>query len=185
MDAARVPVFLLDENQVVRKNELGSLAEITKYAEQRGLEVRHVELKGLFRCGGSDAYDEWVRGFLGLSEEPPFAWEDDGAFTLRLADSPSELERELRRLNDEHASARITAGFCWPWSKPTEDGGLVPDVRIEDWSMPWNNSSDKYVQGSPPRALWATDPGASIRWAVSTRPRDSSMTGPASSSVRT
>jgi DUF2075 family protein len=158
VNAARVPVFLLDENQVVRKKELGSLADITKYAEQRGLEVRHVELKGLFRCGGSDAYDEWVRRFLGRSEEPPFAWEDDGAFTLRVADSPSELERELRRLNDGHGSARITAGFCWPWSKPTDDGRLVPDVRIGDWSMPWNSSSEKYVDGAPPRALWATDP---------------------------
>ncbi|OOC54289.1 hypothetical protein NOSIN_11130 [Nocardiopsis sinuspersici] len=158
VNAARVPVLLLDENQVVRKNELGSLPEIRAYAEKRGLEVRHVELKGLFRCGGSDAYDSWVRRFLGLSGEPPFAWHDDGAFTLRLADSPSEMERELRRLNDEHESARITAGFCWKWSKPTEDGRLVRDVTIGDWSMPWNNNADKPVDGAPPRAFWATDP---------------------------
>ncbi|MGW8526184.1 DNA/RNA helicase domain-containing protein [Nocardiopsis sp. NPDC055824] len=158
VNAARVPVFLLDENQVVRKNELGSLTEIRKYAEQRGLEVRHVELKGLFRCGGSDTYDAWVRSFLGFSDDPPSKWTDDGAFTLRVADSPSELEQELRRLNEEHGTARITAGFCWKWNKPTEEGRLVRDVVIGDWSMPWNNKAEKPVDGAPPRAFWATDP---------------------------
>ena len=60
LQAARVPVFLLDEHQVVRPGELGSLAEITAAAARLGIEVECVELDGQYRCGGSRAYESWV-----------------------------------------------------------------------------------------------------------------------------
>lgn len=66
IDVARTPVFLLDEYQVVRPGEMGSLFEITRFAEAKGLEVVHVELTEQFRCGGSIGYTNWVEGVLGL-----------------------------------------------------------------------------------------------------------------------
>lgn len=158
VNAARVPVFLLDDRQVIRPTEIGSFQEIQRYADERGIEVRHVQLNGLFRCGGSVAYDEWVKRALGMSQSEPFRWEDDGAFILRLAESPSEMEWVLRDLTEKRRSARLTAGYCWPWSDPGEDGTLPEDVRIGDWSMPWNNKRDTVFGGAPSRALWATDP---------------------------
>ena len=53
IDAARVPVFLLDEHQVVRPGEMGTVDEITAYADKRGHEVLHISLDEQFRCGGS------------------------------------------------------------------------------------------------------------------------------------
>ena len=35
-------------------------------------------------------------------------------------------------------TARLVAGFCWPWSDPKSDGTLVEDVVVGDWQMPWN-----------------------------------------------
>ena len=158
VNAARVPVFLLDDHQVIRPTEVGSFAEIQRYADERGIEVRHVQLNGLFRCGGSVNYDLWVKRILAMPPDEPFRWEDDGAFTLRLAESPTEMERCLRELTDQDRSARLTAGYCWKWSEPRENGALPADVRIGDWAMPWNNKQDKPCGGAPPRALWATDP---------------------------
>ncbi|MGP5642070.1 DNA/RNA helicase domain-containing protein [Corynebacterium variabile] len=76
IDVARTPVFLLDENQVVRPGELGSLHEITEFAKSKGLEVQHVELTEQFRCGGSLVYTNWVEEVLGLAEPPQDATED-------------------------------------------------------------------------------------------------------------
>ncbi|WP_376779025.1 DNA/RNA helicase domain-containing protein [Corynebacterium variabile] len=76
IDVARTPVFLLDENQVVRPGELGSLHEITEFAKSKGLEVQHVELTEQFRCGGSLVYTNWVEEVLGLSQPPQDAAED-------------------------------------------------------------------------------------------------------------
>jgi len=37
---------------------------------------------------------------------------------VRLADDPTELEREIIRLNADGIGARMMAGFCWSWSDP-------------------------------------------------------------------
>ena len=52
--AARVPVFLLDENQIVRPGELGSVAQITTACQSLHIDVDVIHLGSQFRCGGSD-----------------------------------------------------------------------------------------------------------------------------------
>ena len=43
-------------------------------------------------------------------------------------------EKEKEKPN----SARMVAGFCWPWSSKTDSNGeLVKDVKIGDFAMPW------------------------------------------------
>lgn len=156
--AARVPVFLLDENQVVRPGELGTVGEIEAHAKSLNLAVHKIDLNAQFRCGGSEAYMEWVLRLLGLAPGGPFEWVGDAAFAVQVADSPHELEHMLRTKLDNGYGARLAAGYCWPWSDPRPDGSLVEDVVIGDWSRPWNLKSDRSVGGAPPSMLWATDP---------------------------
>ncbi|RSM79380.1 DUF2075 domain-containing protein [Kibdelosporangium aridum] len=159
IDAARVPVFLLDEHQVVRPGELGTVAQIEAVAKAKNLTVRHVDLNGQFRCGGSRKYEEWVLNLLGLNEEStPIDWKSDDRFELRVADSPEEFEAFLQSKADQGYKARMTAGFCWPWSDANPQSGLVDDVVIGDWRRPWNVKGDRGINGAPPSQLWATDP---------------------------
>jgi len=158
MAVARVPVFLLDEHQVVRPGELGTVEEIEAFARDRGYEVHRVALDDQFRCGGSQAYVQWVQRLLGLESGGPIAWEGDDAFSVQVAESPSALEAALSRHRDEGFGARMTAGYCWPWSDPRKDGTLVDDVVIGSWSHPWNVKGDRAVGGLPPAPLWASDP---------------------------
>jgi len=163
--AARVRVFLLDEHQVVRPGEMGSLHEITSHAEAAGFEVVHVNLDGQFRCGGSRAYLDWVLRLLGLQEGGPVTWTGDelSPFEVRVADSPEEMESLLAEKRQEQDgkpgySARMAAGYCWPWSDPV-DGKLVPDVQIGSWARPWNAKGERRVGDAPPSPLWATEDG--------------------------
>lgn len=155
LDAARVPVFLLDEHQVVRPGEIGTVADIRRHAAAKSLRVQEVSLDSQFRCGGSRVYEEWVLRLLGLDGTVPGSWIGDDQFTVTTAESPYELEAMLRDRLAAGFSARMTAGFCWPWSKPREEA-LVADVVIGDWSRPWNANSDRAVGDAPPSALWAT-----------------------------
>ncbi|MGR7026361.1 DUF2075 domain-containing protein [Geodermatophilus sp. URMC 62] len=158
IDAARVPVFLLDQNQVVRPGELGTVEDIEKAARERGLEVHHVDLSAQYRCGGSEAYIDWVERLLGLKPGGPVPWDGDPNFEVRVVESPSAMEATLAAKLDEHYGARMAAGYCWPWSDPRKDGTLVPDVRIGDWARPWNLKGDRSVGEAPPSALWASEP---------------------------
>jgi RecA-superfamily ATPases implicated in signal transduction len=54
--AARVLVFLIDDHQIARPDEIGSAACIREYAEKYKCTVHEFELEAPFRCNGSDAF---------------------------------------------------------------------------------------------------------------------------------
>ncbi len=157
IDAARVPVFLLDQNQVVRPGEMGTIEDIEKHARERGLDVHQVDLATQYRSGGSAEYVDWVERLLGLAPGGPSPWTSNDRFEVRTAPSPSAVEHALADKLAAHQNARMAAGYCWTWSDPLPDGSLVPDVRIGEWSRPWNLEGDRSVGGAPPAALWASD----------------------------
>jgi hypothetical protein len=156
--AARVPVFLLDEFQVVRPGEQGTVEEIERNAKARGIRVEKINLDAQFRCGGSEEYLLWVKRLLGLTPGGPIEWIGDPRFDVEVVDSPAEMEASLATRIADGYSGRIAAGYCWPWSDPTPEGKLVRDVKIGGWSRPWNLKGDRSVGGAPAAALWATDP---------------------------
>ena len=148
--AARVPVFLLDEHQIVRPGELGTVADIERHAATMNLPVHRIDLDGQFRCGGSEEYVDWVLRLLGLSQAEPTPLEPDPAFPVVIADSPAEMEAILEARMADGYGARMAAGYCWPWSDPRSDGSLVPDVQIDGWARPWNLKGDRAVGDAPP-----------------------------------
>jgi hypothetical protein len=156
--AARVPVFLLDEFQVVRPGEQGTVEDIEANAQARGIRVVKIDLADQFRCGGSEEYLLWVKRLLGLTPGGPIQWIGDPRFDVEVVDSPAEMEASLATRIADGYSGRMAAGYCWPWSDPRPDGTLVRDVKIDGWSRPWNLKGERSVGGAPAAALWATDP---------------------------
>ncbi len=158
ISAARVPVFLLDQHQVVRPGELGTVQDVEAHAASSGLSVHKISLDAYFRCGGSEEYLCWVERLLGLEPGGPVPWPGEPGFALHVADSPREMEYALRTKLKAGYGARIAAGYCWPWSDPRSDGTLEADVVIGEWSRPWNVKGDRAAGDAPPAALWATEP---------------------------
>lgn len=158
LSVARTPVFLLDQFQVVRPGEMGTVADIRAAAAARGIDVMQIDLDDQFRCGGSLEYIRWVEGLLGLGGATAHQWAGDDRFTVEVMESPQEVEAWLAARQRDGFGARMSAGYCWRWSDPRPDGSLVPDVEIGDWSRPWNLKGDRAIGGAPPAPLWATDP---------------------------
>ena len=158
LGVARVPVFLLDSNQVVRKGETGTPEYIEEEAKNLGLQTIRVDLDGQFRCGGSRLYENWISGLLQLNGDQAFPWEKDSNFQVEVLRSPEEMEEKLRLKNQAGYKARITAGYCWTWNDPKSDGTLPNDVVVGNWAKPWNVKSDRSVGGYLSGELWAIDP---------------------------
>jgi len=158
--AAKVSVFLLDDLQVVRPGEIGSGELIKQAAERLGSSVAELELDAQFRCNGSDAYLKWIDTTLGVRPTPQVLWDPSDLFDFDVVDSVQELEALVRSKAATGQTARLSAGFCWPWSSPRPDGTLVDDVRFNGWSMPWNAKPDagRLAAGIPKSNYWATDP---------------------------
>lgn len=159
IDVARVSVFFIDDLQVVRPGEIGSTELIRQAATRARAELREYELEAQFRCGGSEGFVSWVENTLELDRTADVLWESNQEFDLDIVESPNELEALVAQKIHEGHSARMVAGFCWPWSKPLPDGTLVDDVKLPGLSIPWNAKPDeKVAKGIPKSDMWATDP---------------------------
>lgn len=158
--AAKVSVFFIDDNQVVRPNEIGSTAHIRHHAAEIKAALTEFELEVQFRCAGSDGFVNWVDNTLGIRRTANVIWEGADGFEFRIVESAEELERLIRQRSAEGYTARVAAGFCWPWSPARDDGTLVDDVVIGNYRRPWDAKpeSKKLAPGIPSAALWATDP---------------------------
>ena len=178
LSAARVPVFLLDQFQVVRPGEQGTIDGIEADARAAGLDVLRVDLDAQFRCGGSLAYVEWVQRLLGLRPGGPAPWTGDD-FDVQVMDSVEELDVWVGGKANAGFGARIAAGYCWPWS----------DLARTERSCRTSRSARGRNHGtSKANARWVAlrrqrcgrpIPPASGRWGVSTRRRVSNTTMPA------
>ncbi|WP_433545273.1 DNA/RNA helicase domain-containing protein [Streptomyces sp. CA-294286] len=161
IEAARVPVFLLDDWQSLRPGEVGTAEYLVERARALGLKHTLIDLGGMFRAQGSAYYRDWVLRLLSVGIRTPQAWVPDGRMQVELAETAQEMEDFLSMRRFEGASTRIVAGFCWPWSKPDTNGELIPDVTLGEWRKPWNVKPGFAVEGAPDAEFWATDPRGS------------------------
>jgi phage repressor protein C with HTH and peptisase S24 domain len=161
LDAGKLAVFLIDDRQVVRPDEIGSSTYIKENAVRLGCEVREHTLEAQFRCAGSDGFVNWIANTLGVERTANAIWEGDERFDFRVFPSPDALEKAIRARSAQGHSARLAAGFCWRWSKPRADGTLVGDVVVGTWQRPWNAKPEatRLAAGIPKAQLWAHDPG--------------------------
>jgi DUF2075 family protein len=160
LHASKTAIFFVDDKQIVRPGEIGSSKYIREQAAAAGLNIREYELEAQFRCSGSDAFINWVNTTLDIQRTANVLWNIADPFEFRIFDSPQSLELAMRRKAEQKTSARLTAGFCWPWSNPLKDGTLANDVVIGEYARPWNAKSDggRLAAGIPKESLWAYDP---------------------------
>ena len=160
IDASKVSVFFIDDHQSVRPGEVGSTAMIREAAIRHNAHCEEIDLRTQFRCAGSDEYIDWLDQLLEIRKTGVTRL-NSSAFDFRLLDGPGELDAVVRERLHEGYSARLMAGFCWPWSLPDAEGNLVADVQIDGFRRPWNAKPEarKLRRGIPPAPFWASDPG--------------------------
>ncbi len=135
--AAMCSVFFIDESQRVTMDDIGSVAEIEKWARQEESELHYLELTSQFRCNGSDGYLAWLDDVLEIKETANSDLEGID-YDIRVIDSPGELRDLVIEKNRSSNRARILAGYCWEWIKSGQNDTNVHDIKIGDFEMSWN-----------------------------------------------
>ena len=135
--ASRCSVFFIDESQRVTTSDIGSIAEIEKWAERENSEVMKMELVSQFRCNGSDGYLAWIDDVLQIRDTANYDLEGID-YDIRICDSPKEMEHIVIEKNRIRNRARILAGYCWNWPKDTRNDVNYHDIKIGDYGISWN-----------------------------------------------
>ncbi|MBI2793886.1 MAG: DUF2075 domain-containing protein [Ignavibacteria bacterium] len=162
INVSKVLVLFIDDYQMVRPDEIGSIQYVLDHVSREGgIELHEYELTTQFRCGGSEAFIDWVNDTLGIVKTTSPMLEVSSDFEFKICSSPKELDDLIREKLNKGFTARMMAGYCWPWSNPKADGTLVDDIVIGDWERPWNAkpNSGRLATEIPPASLWAYQDG--------------------------
>lgn len=117
INASKVSVFFIDEDQVVTTKDFGSIKEIERCANELGSIIHKgddFKLVSQFRCNGSDGYINFLNNLLGIRETANYSL-DDLDYDFRIFDDPNEMRDELRKLNQINNKSRMVAGYCYNW----------------------------------------------------------------------
>ena len=158
--ASKVAVFFIDDKQAIRGVEIGSSDLIREYAKKYNAKIEEVRLKSQFRCNGSDNYLDWLEELL-YNQRATAIFEKE-EFDFKIFDTPNDLYGAILEKNSSpQMTARLCAGFCWPWSSDLDkNGNLVKDVHIGDFAMPWETKDTikKIPEGYVKWYEWAYKP---------------------------
>ena len=141
IQAAKVCVFFVDEDQRVTTDDIGTAEEIARWAEKLAAEVHTGNLTSQFRCNGSDGYLAWIDHNLQIRLTANETLEGID-FDFRVCDSPKELRDHIAQMNLAANRARMVAGYCWNWKGKKDP--TVKDVAIPEhqFAMRWNLDKD-------------------------------------------
>jgi uncharacterized protein len=139
--SAKCAVFFIDESQRITLSDIGRVAEIKSFADTFGASVTQYELASQFRCGGSDGYIAWIDNALEIRDTANKTL-NTKEYDFRVIDSPTKLHELINERNKEKNSARVVAGYCWPWASKNDYNSY--DIVLEDgqYRRRWNLDRD-------------------------------------------
>ena len=153
INASKVSVFFIDEEQVVTSKDIGSVAEIEKWAKEcgstlyRSEEGKNLKLSSQFRCNGSDGYLAFIDDVLEIRKTAN-ADGFDLDYDVQFFDDPKMMRSHLRRLNEMPLNgalpnkARMLAGYCYEWKTKKNASADVFDIELDNgFKAKWNFST--------------------------------------------
>lgn len=141
IEASKLSVFFLDEDQRVTLKDIGEAAEIRRWAEDARASVCELALESQFRCNGSDGYLAWVDHALQIRDtaNPTLEGID---YDFRVYESASQLRDAIFEKNRAANRARLVAGYCWPWASKKDPDAKDIVFPGTDFAMRWNLTMD-------------------------------------------
>ena len=147
INAGRVSVFFIDEDQKVTTKDIGSKEEIRKWAAFHGAKLYEgddLNLVSQFRCNGSDGYLNFLDNLLDIRETANTTFDYD--YDIRLFSSPVKMREALREKNNINNKSRMIAGYCYEWITEENPDGEDYDIVLEDgFKAKWNFSNTLFA----------------------------------------
>ncbi|MGL4950214.1 MAG: DUF2075 domain-containing protein, partial [Anaeroplasmataceae bacterium] len=140
INAAKVSVFFIDEDQVVTTKDIGSIDTIKKFAlEHEAIVFNSDELNlvSQFRCNGSDGYLAFLDNLLGIRQTANYDYDID--YEIKIFSNPNEMREELRIKNQINNKSRMLAGYCYDWVSKNSKSENIFDINLDfDFKAMWN-----------------------------------------------
>ena len=145
INASRISVFFVDEDQIVHVKDIGTIDEIKKQAEALGSIVHcndSLKLSSQFRCNGSDGYIAFLDDVLQIRHTANRSYFDLD-YDIRVFDDACEMREALRAKNTQN-KARMIAGYCYPWLSQN-DKSKTDIILPGGFEAQWNFTTEQFA----------------------------------------
>lgn len=132
INASKVSVFFIDEDQRVTSKDIGSIEEIEYWAQKLHSTIHigeNLKLTSQFRCNGSDGYLAFLDNLLQIRPTANRTFEIDD-YDIKVFDNPKVMMEELRIKNKVNNKSRMLAGYCYNWTSKKDASAY--DIIIGD-----------------------------------------------------
>ena len=145
INAARISIFFIDEDQIVTAKDIGSIDEIKKFAKLAEAEVFRSQLESQFRCNGSDGYLNLLDDVLEIKRK--YYTFNPSDYEIVVYDDLNKMFDDIKMKNRVDDKARMLAGYCWNWiSKDDHASGYDIVIDDQDFHAYWNfNDTDTWA----------------------------------------
>jgi len=145
INAAKVSVFFIDEDQKVTTKDFGSVEEIKKQAKLLNSQLFYGEdyqLVSQFRCNGSDGYLAFLDDVLGIRKTANYdGFEMD--YDIKVFDDLILMKENLKKLNEINNKTRMVAGYTYDWVTKKNPNVDEYDIVLGEFKAKWNFSNTK------------------------------------------
>lgn len=145
INASKISVFFVDEDQIVSMKDIGTIDEIKKQAEMLDSKVYCSDsliLTSQFRCNGSDGYLAFLDDMLQIrSTANRFFFDLD--YDIEVFDDACAMREALRKKNGTN-KARMIAGYCYPWVSD-KDKTRMDIILPGGFEAQWNFSTTEFA----------------------------------------
>lgn len=166
IDRARITVIMFDEYQILTTEQYWEAKTLEEYRNLAKTDGNHIILDEQLRMQADPETMDWIDSFTkqGILKGLP---RNDLEYSLRVFDSPEEMEKEIRKkaANKETALSRVIATYDWEYSsihRPKEHLLKYWEVLIGNWHRPWNYELEKELTGEEKKnnktLSWAEQP---------------------------
>lgn len=160
IDRARVTVIMFDEYQVLTTQEYWEPEILEKFKQLSIRQDNYIRLSNQLRMDCSQSTMDWINDFVLNRTVGQF--NPDSKYDVKSFDSPKTLHDAIRKLasKEDTKLTRLVATYDWEYSnKATPEDREFWDVRIGNWSMPWNYERERKMTSKQKRAI------RSLAWA--------------------
>lgn len=141
IDASKLSVFFLDQDQRVTLKDIGTADEIEKWAKQAGAQIHRRTLESQFRCGGSDGFIAFLDNALQIRETANQSISST-EYDFQVFDDPAVMHDVIRAKNKSKNKARMVAGYCWDWSSKNSPDAMDISLPKYGYEAQWNLTKD-------------------------------------------
>ena len=145
INASKISVFFVDEDQIVSMKDIGRIDEIRRQAEALGATVHcsdSLKLISQFRCNGSDGYLAFLDDMLQIRRTANRDFFDLD-YDIEVFDDACAM-REALRVKNTNNKARMIAGYCYPWISD-RDKSKMDIILPGGFAAQWNFTTNEFA----------------------------------------